>query len=98
MAAKPIDLEFMVSGIKFRQEEYNGAEVKSGDLLTLEPEPSNQHDPNAIKVLKGTTQIGYVPRALCENILLRMQSGPVTTQVINAWNKGCSVKVSGGPS
>lgn len=35
---------------------------------TLEPEPSNEADPNAIAVLLDGRHIGYVPAALCEDI------------------------------
>lgn len=34
---------------------------KEGDVVTLEFEPDNKYDPNAIKVLHGTSEIGYVP-------------------------------------
>jgi len=33
-----------------------------GDEVNLEPEPTNPHDPNAIKVLWKTQFIGYIPK------------------------------------
>ncbi len=33
-----------------------------GTIATLSPEPSNQHDPNAIRVLIGNTPVGYLSR------------------------------------
>jgi hypothetical protein len=90
-----IELEFMIAGVKFHQAQYDQADVKNGDLLELLPEPENQKDPNAIKVLKGGIQIGYVPRALCVSLLLAISNGTeLRTEVTNAWSKGCSVKVS----
>lgn len=37
--------------------------LERGDNLTLQPEPDNQYDPNAIKVLtEAGVCIGYVPK------------------------------------
>lgn len=36
---------------------------KAGAALRLEPEPSNPHDKNAIRVLRGDVRVGYVARA-----------------------------------
>ena len=44
-------------------------EVEEEDPLTLEREPSNQYDKNAIKVLsKDGNQIGYLNKELAEKI------------------------------
>lgn len=36
--------------------------IKTTVIATLEPEPTNPHDPNAIKVLVDGRHVGYVPR------------------------------------
>lgn len=41
----------------------------------LVPEPSNKHDPNAIRVMMGGVQVGYVPAARCKELLTAMQTG-----------------------
>ncbi len=42
--------------------EYTSAQVQAGDKLTLEREPANQHDSNAIKVMNENERIGYLNR------------------------------------
>ena len=37
--------------------------IRPGDRLTLEREPGNRHDRNAVRVDWNGQQIGYVPRA-----------------------------------
>jgi hypothetical protein len=46
------------------------AEPESDILLTLEEEPSNPYDPNAIKVILQSTgeHLGYVPKGLTEEV------------------------------
>lgn len=58
--------EFLVAGVRFYN--WKSADIQPGDTLTLEPEPTNPYDPNAIKVLKGTTQVGHVPRTHTEQV------------------------------
>lgn len=41
----------------------------------LVPEPTNKHDPNAIRVMMGGIQVGYVPAARCKELLTAMQTG-----------------------
>jgi hypothetical protein len=38
------------------------AALKPGDLLTLQAEPNNPHDPLAVLVMSGPTKIGYIPK------------------------------------
>ena len=44
------------------------AACKEGDPVTLEREPTNPHDPNAVKVVTALGQIGYCPRLVAERI------------------------------
>lgn len=46
-----------------------------GDELSLEREPANQYDPNAIKVLLRETHLGYVARQTAAFMALYMDEG-----------------------
>lgn len=50
-------------------------ELKTGLELTLEAEPSNGHDPNAVKILYSETMLGYIPRGENEEISKFLQLG-----------------------
>ena len=42
---------------------------------TLVPEPTNQHDPNAIKVELNGIHVAYVPAHLCKDVNFLLQQG-----------------------
>lgn len=50
-------MEFIVVGFRFRGE---SPEVLKTGMITLQPEPDNEVDPNAIKVFVGNKHVGYV--------------------------------------
>jgi hypothetical protein len=50
-------------------------ELKVGLELILEAEPSNGHDPNAVKILFKGTMLGYIPREGNEEISKFLQLG-----------------------
>ena len=50
-------------------------ELKIGEKLSLEAEPTNGHDPNAVKILYGETMLGYIPRGENEEISKFLQLG-----------------------
>jgi len=50
-------------------------ELKIGTTLQLEVEPTNGHDPNAVKILYQDTMLGYVPRDHNEEISKFLQLG-----------------------
>ena len=55
-------LAFELTGIHFPENRrYISGFVKEGDQVFLEFEPENKYDENAIQVLHGGVQIGYVP-------------------------------------
>ncbi len=63
-------------------------EVEEGDLLSLEVEPENEFDPNAIKVLSRTgNQIGYLSRETAERIRSAIQN-EVSITVKASWVSG----------
>ncbi|XOV90837.1 MAG: HIRAN domain-containing protein [Bacteroidota bacterium] len=60
-------------------------EVEENDLLTLEPEPNNPYDPNAVKVLsKNGNQIGYLKKEVAEQIYGALHND-ITIHVKASW-------------
>ena len=53
-----------IAGVSFRQKAVY--KVKVGDKVILEPEPTNQYDKNAIKVIANGHWIGYIPQKQTE--------------------------------
>ena len=46
-----------------------------GDALQLRRDPDNEHDPNAIQVLAGGRQLGWVPRELAAELAPELDAG-----------------------
>jgi hypothetical protein len=46
-----------------------------GQPLELRRDPANEHDPNAIAVLAGGEQVGWVPRELAEELAGELDAG-----------------------
>ena len=53
-----------VAGVTFRPEALHDPSFDPGRALALVPEPTNEHDPNAVAIWNAerTLQVGYVPR------------------------------------
>lgn len=49
--------------------------IKVGDQLDLQRQPNNPHDPNAIIVMWHNNKIGYIPRALAQDINRQLTAG-----------------------
>ena len=64
--------EFYIAGFKHHEGMSIIDELHENDELTLEPEPQNPYDPNAIKVLVtldvADFMLGYVPRAISKDL------------------------------
>ena len=90
--------QFQVAGTKFRMTEYRIANPIRGDRLTLILEPINEHDPLAVKIMKGEHHIGYVPRTHNKDQMLqealRDRPQEVGCCVDAAWASGCWVVVN----
>ena len=58
-------------------------QIRVGDLLTLQREPTNPHDANAIRVLWQGHMLGYVPRRENKAIARAMDRGqPLLARVV----------------
>ena len=78
-----IDRKFPIAGVKFR-----GAEVyallktlENGTVFELEPEPTNQYDPNAVMINYNDGEkdihVGYVPKNFSAEISAALEIEPV---------------------
>ena len=58
------------AGVTFRPESLEDPSFDPGRRLELVPEPTNEHDPNAIGIWNAdrTLQVGYVPAAVAPDI------------------------------
>jgi hypothetical protein len=52
------------------------ANLHSGDLLQLRPQPLNPADPNALAIVSDSTPLGYVPRYLASDIKKLIEDCP----------------------
>lgn len=67
-----------IAGVKFRpgaQEHLD--RLTDGVELSLEAEPTNRYDPNAVKVLHDGVHLGYVPRELAESVGKSLAGGHI---------------------
>ena len=76
---------FYVAGVQFRPKEDIAKavkEMKVGDQLILDPEPTNRFDPNAVKILRGDDFLGYVPKKFSSEVSALLSIGaPVVCTV-----------------
>lgn len=56
--------------------------IKVGDELSLQPQPQNAYDENAIMVMWNHNKIGYVPAGLAPDIRRQIESGVTINAVI----------------
>jgi hypothetical protein len=58
------------AGVTFRHESLEDPSFDPGRRLELVPEPTNEHDPNAIGIWNAdrTLQLGYVPAAVAPEV------------------------------
>jgi hypothetical protein len=53
-----------------------------GKPLELRRDPANEHDPNAVMVLAGGEQVGWVPRELAAELAPRLDAGEAWAAVV----------------
>lgn len=75
---KIIELSVVGVGFRTKKEERPGIAAKTPATATLEREPDNRFDPNAVKVIVGGRHLGYLPALVAEQLAPRLDSGEVT--------------------
>lgn len=70
-----------VAGLRFYSY-WNHPEDLTGKAVTFEPEPTNQYDPKAIKIMLDGKQLGHVPRTQTGVIHDKLEKGFVVDGVI----------------
>jgi len=89
-----LEVELNAAGVFFRIEAYQKADLKVGDTLELEREPNNPHDPNAVRILRNGTHIGYIPGKESKRFAELLDSRiRVSATVTQTWSKGFKFKL-----
>jgi HIRAN domain len=72
-----------VAGARFQAEALESDAAAPGRALELRRDPENEHDANAIAVLAGGAQVGWVPRELAARLAPEIDAGrPVAAAVL----------------
>ena len=81
---------FFIAGVQFRTqaEQKTLASLTEGEVLTLVPEPDNQYDSNAVKIMKGDAHLGYVPRRFSSEVSAALEVGATLTCAVITINPG----------
>ena len=70
---------FFIAGVQFRTPKDKEAllVVKEGDMLRLDPEPTNPYDPNAVKIVDqgNSFHFGYVPKKYSSEVAAALEVG-----------------------
>ena len=64
-----------VAGARFQAAALDSEAAAPGRPLELRRDPGNEHDANAIAVLAGGEQVGWVPRELAAELAPRLDAG-----------------------
>lgn len=63
---------FYIAGVKFHELSKCINRLEVDDVLTLTPEPTNEYDPNAVRIeaflADGGYMLGYVPKVLSAQV------------------------------
>lgn len=58
-----------IKGVQYRDIDYSKLEI--GKSVNLEPEPDNQYDKNAIKIIQSNLFLGYIPKGQLQEMILK---------------------------
>jgi single-stranded-DNA-specific exonuclease len=64
-----------VVGVSFEGRQDIVAGLQTGATLTLERQPANQYDPNAVAVFYGTLQLGYIKKEHAVHLAPKLDAG-----------------------
>lgn len=57
-----LNVEFYITGTKFHDYAKVADQLQLDDLVYLQPDPSNEYDANAVKIIWQGRQLGWVPQ------------------------------------
>jgi len=82
LAAAGLRIAGVAGAARFHEEVLASDAAEPGSPLELRRDPDNEHDPNAIKVLAGALQVGWVPRAVAEEIAPKIDAGEPFSAIV----------------
>lgn len=85
--------EFYVAGFKHHQGQTVLPRMSVGDHLNMIPEPSNEFDPNAIKLKYEGVMIGYIPARVAKKLISKKAHSCTITNLDPEANPWMTVKV-----
>lgn len=91
---------FYIAGVKFHEMHKVINDLEVGQTLTLEPEPDNPYDSNAVKILSNDVMLGYVPKKFSAEVSMMIEEGFALSCVVNFINpvakpwEQCEVEIS----
>lgn len=83
-ASSQKEIVIPIVGIRYNNRDIVAREINIGDQLTVEREPENQQDPNAIKVLYKNQMVGYIPRDKTKLLLQEIDVGNLREAVAHS--------------
>lgn len=89
-----------VAGVTFRNAQSILPTIKRGAVLTLVRERNNEHDSNAVKVMYGAKQIGYLNRDVAADVAPIIDSGgsvsATVVEITGGRGKtyGCNIEIT----
>lgn len=81
------NIVFALAGLNFRPKSAKDvvAELEIGAEVTLERDPENQYDYNAVKVIVGDEFVGFIPKADNSEIASWLDAGKPYTATVTGW-------------
>jgi len=77
-----VNCEFYVAGTPFHKYQKVAEKISVGDLLVLEPEPTNKYDKNAVKIL--TTPTSAEPSSMLGYVAAKTGEALIVSQALKA--------------
>jgi hypothetical protein len=82
LVARGLRVAGVAGAARFHGEALAGDAAAPGQPLELRRDPGNEHDPNAVMVLAGGDQVGWVPRELAAELAPLLDRGDIWSAVV----------------